>query len=174
MKLRLLMAFSALYFLAACASIPSGTPDDTSFDITDYFSSQVIGHGVIERGAKVLGRFDMVVETQQEDGTLLLDETFYFDGREPFNRVWRLTRQVPGVWIGTADNVQGTTTIKIIEGTVYMNYVASFPFKDGMIDLRFNQQLIEMKGGKVLNRSRLSKFGIPVSTVTVIFDKADS
>ena len=155
--------------LAGCASGGASLPSDEGFDITGYFDGRILGDGIIERNDRVVSRFDMIVDAGFDGQILTLDETFLFDNGADFRRVWRLEKTAPGVWTGGAENVQGTTAIRIIDGVVHMHYVAAFPYNEGMISLRFNQRLIPMQGDAVLNRSRLSKFGIPVGTVTVIF-----
>lgn len=163
-----------LLCLSACVSGPQGSPADEGFDITGYFDGRILGKGIIERNDRVLSRFDMIVDAGFDGSELTLDETFLFDNGSDFRRVWRLRKTAPGVWTGGAENVEGTTTIRIIDGVVHMHYVAAFPYNDGMISLRFNQRLIPMQDNIVLNRSRLSKFGVPVGTVTVIFEPEDA
>ncbi len=169
MIVRRLIAAIALLLASACTSTPVGTPSDAPFDIVAYFDGRIYGYGVIERGDRIVSRFDMIVEGGFEDKVLTLDETFLFDNGSDFRRAWRLTREAPGVWVGGADNVEGVTRVEVIDGVVRMHYVAEFPNADEMISLRFDQRLFPMAGGVVMNRSRLTKFGVPVGTVTVVF-----
>ena len=169
--------FAGLFLMiltASCATAPAdlAADDIRPFDIVRYFDGRIDGHGVVERNNRITDRFDMIVEARFEDGFLYLDETFYFEGRAPFNRVWRMEETAPGRWAATADNVQGVTEILVQDGVVYMNYAADFPYRDDMIRLHFDQQLFSMESGLVFNRSQLRKFGIPVGTVTVIFRKS--
>ncbi len=167
--LRLLLCVCLPLFVAACATHPVSPPGDDGFDLVAYFDETIYGYGVIERGDRIVSRFDMIVQPGFQDDVLELDETFLFDNGSQYRRVWRLKRQSPGVWIGGADNVDGKTRVEVIDGVVRMHYVAEFPNNDDMISLRFNQRLFPMAGEIVMNRSKLSKFGIPVGTVTVVF-----
>lgn len=171
---KILASAIILLIATACAGNPKPLASENirPFDIVDYFDGKINGHGVIERSDRIVDRFDMVVEANFKNGVLTLDETFLFDKTKPYRRVWSMREIEPGVWSATADNVKGTTKIIVRDGVVTMNYLADFPYNDGFITLRFNQRLFSMENGMVLNRSRLSKFGVSVGTVTVIFRKA--
>lgn len=170
MRLFLLLV---VLLLAVCAcDRPRPSPD--GFDIAAYFDRTIAGTGIIERNGRIAGRLTMVAAGTAEGDQLTLAETFIFDGGRTFARTWHLTQTAPGVWAGTADNVDGIARIEVIDGIVRMNYAAEFPTSDGkMMTFHFNQRLVPLGDGTVLNRSRLSKFSIPVATVTIIFTPAE-
>lgn len=166
--MRLSFALIALS-LAACAGAPERA-SGPRLDIAAYFDRNLRGSGVIERGGEITQRFDMEVTGQVEGDRLTLRETFLFPDKPDFTRTWRLSRTAPGEWKGSAENVRGQTVIRVENGVARMAYVAEFPTDDGStISLRFDQRLYMMEGETVINVSKLSKFLIPVGTVTVIF-----
>ena len=157
--------------LSACATAPDTGVDAPSFDIARYFEGRTEGSGVIERGGRIVERFEMVAVGSIAGDTLTLDETFAFSDGSTFRRAWRMRSPRPGTWLAEADNVAGRAEITVRNGVARMRYLADFPRGDGTIRLRFDQMLTPLRGDIVLNRSFLSVLGYPVGSVTVVFEK---
>lgn len=145
------------------------------FRLEHYFEGYTFAEGVFEdRFGKVRQRFIVDIEGFVENSNLTLDETFKFnDGREE-TRIWEIKPTGNGTYLGEAADVVGYANGKIIGNLLQWQYEMLLPIGTKRIRVHFNDEIWLLGSGQLLNRARVSKFGILLGTVTIVFCKPHS
>lgn len=176
--MRLLAPFITLLLLlpalAACTSVtvqdyagnqPQLVPEE-------FFQGQLTAHGVVkDRGGKVIRYFNADIKAYWKDGIGTLEEDFMFDDGEPDRRVWTLTPQGDGRYIGTAGDVVGDGQVSVAGNSMFLDYVLQIPWNDGTLDLRIDDRMYLVNETTLINESVMSKFGIRVGEILLVIRK---
>ena len=138
----------------------------------EFFQGQLTAHGVIkDRGGKVIRYFNADIKAWWEDGIGTLEEDFVFDDGEPERRVWTLTPQDDGSYIGTAGDVVGDGRITLAGNSMFLDYVLRIPYNDGPLDLRIDDRMYLVNPTMLINESSMKKFGIRVGEILLVIEK---
>lgn len=138
----------------------------------EFFQGQLTAHGVIkDRGGKVIRYFNADIKAWWEDGIGTLEEDFVFDDGEPERRVWTLTPQDDGSYIGTAGDVVGDGRITLAGNSMFLDYVLRIPYNDGTLDLRIDDRMYLVNPTMLINESSMKKFGIRVGEILLVIEK---
>lgn len=138
----------------------------------EFFQGQLSAHGVIkDRGGKVIRYFNADIKAWWEDGIGTLEEDFVFDDGEPERRVWTLTPQDDGSYIGTAGDVVGDGRITLAGNSMFLDYVLRIPYNDGTLDLRIDDRMYLVNPTMLINESTMTKFGIRVGEILLVIEK---
>ena len=176
-SLALLLAASAL--LGACASAP--TPADyaaerPALDLRRYFDGPLTAHGIFtDRGGKVVRRFTVAMTGRWNGDQGVLEEDFsYSDGKKE-RRVWRIT-QLPDEagtrrYVGTADDVVGEARGRAAGNALQWQYTLRLVVDGKPIEVQFDDWMYLVDERVMLNKARMSKFGIHLGDVTLSFSK---
>ena len=161
-----------LVMLCGCAA-----PDVTRYaaerpqlDLVKYFSGTTDAWGMFQkRNGEVVKRFHVVIEGRETDGALVLDEHFdYSDGTHQ-QRVWTLRHQPDGRWTGTAADVVGAAEGSVSGNALHWSYVLRLPVDDKTYDVAFDDWMYLVDETTMVNRARMSKFGVRLGEVTLLF-----
>jgi len=177
-----LKRISGLLVLTLLAVAGCGGMEPAAFEkaeprlvIEDYFAGETRAWGLFEdRFGRVRRQFTVDI-TGEWDGTeLVLDERFHYSDGERERRVWRIRKIDEHIYEGTAGDVVG-----IARGTSYGNALHwryAMDLRIGTRDVRvdFDDWMFLQPGGVLLNRARVSKWGIDIGEVTVAFVKPDA
>ena len=174
---RLLLASLALasaLTLGGCASqqIESYASEKPALDLQQFFSGTLDAHGLFtDRSGTVRKRFSvvMVCSWQGNEGTL--DESFTYSDGSTQKRVWHLSRQADGSFVGRAADVQGTAIGQVRGNTLHWNYTLQLPVDGTVYAVQFDDWMYQMDERVMLNKARMSKFGIGLGEVTLSFYK---
>lgn len=140
--------------------------------IEDYFAGETRAWGLFQdRFGRLRRQFAVEITGRHEAGLLLLDERFHYDDGEEERRVWRIRRLDEHHWEGRADDVCG-----MARGVGYgnaLNWRYRLRLKVGASEWRvtFDDWMFLQPGGVLLNRARVSKWGIELGTVSIAFTK---
>jgi hypothetical protein len=173
MKRHLLIACLALT-LGGCASqqIETYALEKPALDLQQYFNGTLDAYGVFtDRSGTVVRRFSvvMVCSWQGNEGTL--DEDFtYADGSKQ-KRVWHLSKQANGRFVGRADDVVGFALGESRGNALHWNYTLSLPVDDRVYEVQFDDWMYLMGERVMLNKAAMSKFGVRLGEVTLSFYK---
>ena len=143
-----------------------------SFVLEDYFCGHTSAFGMfVDRFGAIRRQFSADIRGEFGDGQLVLTEDFSFDDGERSQRIWRITPLGDGRYSGTADDVIGTA-----EGTVAGNLLQwsyDLNLKIGQRDWRVHlQDIMLLQNDRILlNRARMSKWGITLGEVIISFEK---
>jgi Protein of unknown function (DUF3833) len=137
-----------------------------AFDLTDFLEGQSRAYGVFEdRFGKLRRRFEVAVSGVRQGEALELTEDFVFDDGERQTRVWRLNPGKAGTFsamtAGVAAPGQGQHADTRCE--------LAYRMRLGKMSFDFTDAFYALSGDMVLNRARVSKFGITVGYVTIVF-----
>jgi hypothetical protein len=159
--------------LAGCASVDvtDYAKEQPVFDLARYFDGTVDGWGMIQdRGGQVTQRFTVRIDGRFEGDTLTLDEHFeYADGRKE-RKTWRLVK-AGDAYVGRREDTVGDGRGRQSGNAFNIRYVLRFPTDGRTWDLDMDDWMHQIDEKTVLNRTRVSKFGIRFADITVSFTK---
>jgi len=163
-----------LMFLSGCASVDMSDyrSEEPALDLRHYFNGKLDAWGMFQdRSGKVIKRFHvaMTASWQGEVGTL--DERFSYSDGTTQRRVWTLTRQPDGNYIGRADDVVGEAHGELAGNALHWRYVLALPVDGKVYNVDFDDWMFLIDDKVMLNRSFMSKFGISLGQVTLSFNK---
>lgn len=175
MKRRGALAGAAgLALLAGCA-----TPDVSRYaneqprlDLRRYFDGRVDAWGMVtDRSGAIVRRFTVRMDCRWQGDEGVLDEDFSFSDGERQRRVWRITRTGPDRFVGRADDVVGEARGEQAGNAFRWRYTLALPVSGRVWDVQFDDWMVLVDDHVLLNRARMSKFGIHVGEVTLAFRK---
>lgn len=165
---RLLFAAVVLALAAGCSSVAVEDYSDMRprFIPAEFFDGRLTAHGVVmNRGGKVTRHFNADIQASWADGVGTLEEDFVFDDGEQQRRVWTLTPDGRGGYIGRAGDVVGDGSLSFSGNAVFLDYVLRVPYGDGTIDVSVDDRMYLVSPDVLVNESRLSKFGFDVGRI---------
>lgn len=177
MKRRLITALTsaALVALAACAS-PQPTDyaqEKPTLNLQDYFNGKLTAHGIFtDRSGKVVKRFTVLLQCEWTGNEGVLDEDFTYSDGQKQRRVWRLSKQPNGHYIGRADDVVGEAIGVVSGNALQWRYTLRLPVDGRNIDVQFNDWMFLMDERVMINKATMSKFGVRLGEVTLSFYKS--
>ena len=177
MKKRLLIAVLALALatvLDGCASqkIDTYTAEKPVLDLQQYFNGTLDAYGVFtDRSGTVVKRFTVVMRCTWEGDEGTLDERFSYSDGSQQTRIWHLSKQADGHFVGRADDVVGQAQGESRGNTLHWNYTLNLPVDGKIYEMQFDDWMYLMNDKVMLNKATMSKFGIRLGEVTLSFFK---
>lgn len=173
-RLVLAGALAGTLALGGCASqqVESYANEKPALDLQQYFNGTLDAYGVFtDRSGTVVKRFSvvMVCNWQGDEGTL--DESFSYADGSTQKRVWHLSKQADGHFVGRADDVQGVALGEVRGNALHWNYTLNLPVDGTVYALQFDDWMYLMDTRVMLNKARMSKFGFQLGEVTLSFYK---
>jgi hypothetical protein len=158
--------------LAACAGpdVTHYAAERPNLDLQKYFANRTHAWGMFQaRSGEVQRRFTVTIESHGAGDQLILDEHFSYSDGKTQDRRWTLQRAADGVWHGTAPDVVGEALGRIAGNALNWRYTLRQPVGDTTYDLDFDDWMYLMDDNTLVNRARVSKFGVEVGQVTLFF-----
>lgn len=162
--------------LTACTSRPASdfakaTPE---LVLEEFFNGRTVAYGLFEdRFGDLRRRFRVEIDGRLEDGDLILDERFIYDDGERQQRVWTITpaRAADGsrLYQGQAADVIGLADGSAAGPALNWSYDVGLAIGGRIWEVRFDDWIYQMDENVALNRARVSKWGIELGTVTLVF-----
>ncbi|MDC0196553.1 DUF3833 domain-containing protein [Gammaproteobacteria bacterium] len=173
----LLVIAISLSALTGCMTMKSSnfTDESPKFVLENYFNGKTKAWGIFEdRFGNVKRQFTVDIDGLWDGKTLTLDEHFLFNDGEKSYRQWRITKKEDGVYEGKADDVIGSATGVSAGNSLHWSYLLDLKMDDNKtLRVKFDDWMFLQPGGVVLNRARMSKFGVELGQVTISFSKMD-
>ena len=101
----------------------------------------------------------------------MLEEDFVYSDGQTQRRVWRLTDLGGGRWEGRADDVVGVAQGQAAGNALNWRYTLALPVDGKVWEVQFDDWMFLVDQKVMLNRARMSKFGITLGEVTLSFTK---
>ena len=101
----------------------------------------------------------------------MLDEDFTYSDGSKQRRVWTLRRQADGRYVGTADDVAGEAAGEEKGNAFRWGYTLKLPVNGRVVEVQFDDWMYLMNDRVMLNKARMSKFGVGLGEVTLSFVK---
>ena len=176
MTARLCAVMMALSVLSGCTSMkPSDfKKTDPRLAIEEYFAGRTRAWGIFEdRFGKLRRQFTVDIDGTWDGSELVLDERFQYSDGEQDRRVWRIRKTGAHTYEGRAADVIGTATGEAYGNALNWRYDMDLKVGDGTMRVHFNDWMFLQPAGVLINRARVSKFGIGIGEVTLFFTKAE-
>lgn len=173
MRFRLLLALTL--FTTACVGKP--TLDDPKlserdFNLEAFFEGKVVAVGQFQDVfGTVRRRFNVTINGTWDGEVLRLVEDFaYADGTFE-QRIWTLRKTGPETWEGSAPGVLGLATGEENGDAFNWAYTIDLPVPDGSMRVSFDDWMWQLSDTQVLNRAYMTKFGVDIGEVIILFEK---
>jgi hypothetical protein len=172
-SVRLALALVVASSMAGCAGVDVAgyAAERPQLDLRRYFDGPIDAWGLVhDRSGKVIRRFHVAIDARWRGDTGTLDESFtYADGRRE-KRVWTVVKDGDR-YTATAADVVGTAIGAAAGNALNLRYVLAVPIDGATWNLDMDDWMFQMDEATLLNRTRMSKFGIPLGDITIAFRK---
>ena len=140
--------------------------------IEDYLSGNVQAWGILQdRSGKVTRQFSADLNGKWDGKKLILDEKFNWSDGEIQKRQWQITKLDEHNYEGTAGDVVGKAKGYSYGPAFKFEYVLLVPIKGRGIKITFDDWIFKQDDKVAINRATMTKFGIKVAELTVMFVK---
>ncbi len=160
------------YLVSACAITDVNHYKNVKpeFDLEKYFTGTTDAWGMFQqRNGAVVKRFHVVIEGKRVADELILDEQFVYDDGSKQQRIWKLKKNPDGRWIGNAGDVQGDAIGETAGNAFKWQYTLLLPVDGTTYAMSMDDWMYLIDEQTLVNRARMSKFGIDVGEVTLFF-----
>jgi hypothetical protein len=173
-KAAAIVAFGLM--LGGCSvSIDGDTYKDVSpkFILEEFFDGKVKAWGIVQnRSGEVVQRFIVDIDAYQQDGNLILDETFeYGVGEGPLKRVWKISKNADGTYTGNAGDIAGPAAGRSYGNAFSFAYEMDLEVSGSTYRVHFDDWFWAFNEDSMMNRSYIKKFGIVMAEVTIFMQK---
>lgn len=176
MKRLLLLCMTILMILTGCSHMKIEDFDnkEPSLVLEDYFSGPVYAWGIFEdRFGNLRREFLVEIDAYMEDNVLVLDEYFLYSDGEKDRRIWRITPEGNGRYVGRADDIIGTAEGVVRGNALTWRYQMDLKVGDGSWRVTFDDWMFLQPGGVLINRATVRKWGVELGQVTLSFMRGD-
>jgi hypothetical protein len=173
---RSIIAVFGLLILAGCARVDVTDYRDfaPALDPTAFFNGPLTAHGVVKnRSGLVIRTFNAQIQASWQDGVGTLVEDFVFDDGEEQQRIWTLTPDGRGNYIGTAGDVIGPGEMTGAGNSLFLNYVLRVAYGDGTVDVAVDDRMYLVAPDVLINESEMTKFGVRVGSILLVIARGD-
>ena len=160
--------------LSGCAGpdIHDYDREQPQLDLRRYFDGDLIAHGLFsDRSGRVQRRFTVQMKARWQGDQGTLEEDFRYSDGSTERRVWHLTRQGDGHYIGRAADVIGEAQGESAGNALRWRYTLDLPVGERRYAVQFDDWMFLMDDQTLLNRATMSKFGIRLGEVTLSMRK---
>ena len=178
MKLKNLIILIILFGLfTSCANNQTMKPEDFKDQkprliIEDYLSGNVKAWGILQnRSGKVTRQFSADLNGEWNGKQLILNEKFLWNDGEIQNRQWKINKISEHNYEGTAEDVVGKAIGYSYGPSFKFEYVLLVPVKGKNMKITFDDWIFMQDERVAINRAKMTKFGIKVAELTVMFVK---
>ena len=178
MKLKNLIILIILFgLITSCANNQAMKPEDFKDQkprliIEDYLSGNVKAWGILQnRSGKVTRQFSAELNGEWDGKQLILNEKFLWNDGEIQNRQWKINKISEHNYEGTAEDVVGKAIGYSYGPTFKFEYVLLVPVKGKNMKITFDDWIFMQDERVAINRAKMTKFGIKVAELTVMFVK---
>lgn len=167
----------ACSLLSGCASqnLKSYQEQEPQWQVEEFFSGSLKAYGMVSnRSGTITGRFVADIDAQWQGDQGTLDEVFYWDDGREERRVWTLNRQQDGCYQAQANDTPKPTRLCTAGNALNMRYTLLLPWgNDGEISVNMDDWMYLLDSERLLNRTRISKFGFRVGEVILYIERVD-
>ena len=164
-------------FITSCSGNSAMKPEDFKDQkprliIEDYLTGNVKAWGILQnRSGKVTRQFSADLDGKWDGNQLILDEKFNWSDGEVQTRQWKINKIDDHNYEGTANDVVGKARGYSYGPAFKFEYVLLVPVKGREIKITFDDWIFKQDDRVAINRATMTKFGIKVAELTVMFVK---
>ena len=143
-------------------------------DLFEFFAGETIAYGIFEdRFGNLKRQFRVNINGKIDNQILTLDEDFLYDDGEQAKRIWKIEKKIDNnqkiIYEGQADDVEGEASGSISGNALNWSYDIYLNIKGSDIKVHFNDWIYKQSEDLAINRAYVSKFGINIGSVTLVF-----
>ena len=176
-KFKLLLIFPFFLLFTGCfqTDMKQFEKNLPKLDLFAFFEGETIAYGIFEdRFGNLKRQFRVNIKGKIDNKTLTLDEDFLYDDGEKAKRIWTIKKQIDSndnkiTYVGNADDVEGKASGSISGNTLNWTYDIYLNIKGSNIKVHFNDWIYQQSDDLAINRAYVSKFGINIGSVTLVF-----
>ena len=148
-------------------------------DLFNFFEGKTIAYGIFEdRFGNLKRQFRVNIDGKINNQTLTLDEDFLYDDGEQAKRIWKIEKKIDNTqkvtYEGKADDIEGKASGSISGNTLNWSYDIYLNIKGSDIKVHFNDWIYKQSEDLAINRAYVSKFGINIGSVTLVFVRGNT
>ena len=144
--------------------------DIPTFLPEDYFDGQLAAFGMfIDRFGTVQRQFRVTIEGRRTDDGFILDEYFVYDDGALETRQWIVTACGDGLYRGECADVLGHATGRLTDNVLSWRYKFNLPMFGRKVTVLFDDVMALQDGSVMVNRAKVSKWGILLGEVLITF-----
>ena len=172
-----LVTLGLLAGLSACArhDVIELADRQPPLDLADFFRGDSVAYGIFEdRFGNLRRQFRVNMTGTVEGDTLTLVEDFLYDDGERADRTWVIRRT--GVdadggvrYEGSAADVSGSATGRVAGNALNWEYDVVLEMSGRNVEVHFDDWIYRQDQDVAINRAFISKFGIEIGSVTIVF-----
>ena len=174
---KLLFTGIAMSLLAGCAQRPvqDFASSQPQLKLEEFFDGDVIAYGLFEdRFGRLQREFKVNITGVVDGDTLTLTEDFLYKDGEVQQRIWTikamgLAEDGTRLYQGTAPDVVGVANGEIAGHALFWSYAVDLAMGDSDLRVQFDDWIYQMDEHVAMNRATISKFGLEIGTVTLVF-----
>ena len=163
-----------ILLLIGCSSMKPQDFTDSRHKLSlfKYFKGKTSAWGIFEdRFGNIRRQFQVNIDGIIEDNILILDERFLYDDGEKDQRIWRIHKTGDQTFEGKASDVIGTAQGKSQGNALHWEYFLNLKVGNNSYKVHFDDWMFLQPGGVMINRARVSKWGIDIGYVILFFKK---
>ena len=143
-------------------------------DLFEFFAGETIAYGIFEdRFGNLKRQFRVNINGKIDNQILTLDEEFLYDDGEQAKRIWKIEKKIDNnqkiIYEGQADDIEGKASGSISGNALNWSYDIYLNIKGSDIKVHFNDWIYKQSEDLAINRAYVSKFGINIGSVTLVF-----
>ena len=167
----------SLILITSCSKNSTMKPEDFKnkeprLIIEDYLAGNVKAWGILQnRSGKVTRQFSADLNGKWDGKQLILDEKFIWNDGEIQTRQWKIDKIDEHNYEGTAGDVVGKAKGYSYGPTFKFEYILLVPVKGKQMKITFDDWIFKQDERVAINRAIMTKFGIKVAELTVMFVK---
>ncbi len=170
-----LVALLGLMLMTACTAKPNPEGpvlSDRDLHLEVFFNGETKAYGQFQDVfGNISSRFEVDIQGRWDGRVLTLVEDFVYDDGRTEQRVWTLNKTGADTWTGTALGVLGDATGVERGDTFNWTYRIDLPVQDGTMRVAFDDWMWLLSDDRLLNRAYVSRFGLRIGEVVIIFEK---
>lgn len=179
MKRRYLLhtALATTLVLQGCASqnLQGYAAEKPMLDLRNYFSGTLDAWGIFQdRRGHIVRRFTVVMHCQWQGDRGTLEEHFTYSDGTTQQRTWQLIRHQDGRYTGTAGDVVGEAQGQTSGNAFHWNYTLRLPVGESIYEVQLDDWMYLVDERVMLNRTRMTKFGVHLGDLTLSFSRRAS
>ena len=171
------LAGAAMVGLSSCAQkdVAEFTDRQPALMLEQFFLGQSVAYGIFEdRFGNVRRQFRVNLNGRIDGNDLILDEEFLYDDGERANRIWTITNSGKNAaghyqYSGVADDITGTASGVVAGNTLNWSYDVVLNMAGNDTEVHFDDWIYKQDEDVAINRAYISKYGIEIGSVTIVF-----
>ena len=175
-NIKFLLIFLIVILLNGCSStnmkdFENKTP---KLNLFEFFKGETVAYGIFEdRFGKLRRQFRVKIKGSVEENILTLDEKFIYDDGEKATSIWKIKKINENnnliKYEGSAEDVEGLGRGSSVGNALIWSYYIYLKIKGSNVKVMFNDWIYKQDSNIAINRAYVSKFGIDIGSVTLVF-----